>query len=120
MTYSPDTGGNLAAALALLGDGPSLEELALRGDLADQADQIAELRAEKAGLALTEAGLRSELAETARQRDVLRTALSRVVEAVMRGAGDPLGDALDALEATGTGLLDLADDVTRELLAVAA
>jgi predicted ABC-type transport system involved in lysophospholipase L1 biosynthesis ATPase subunit len=114
----PGAGTHFAAEFALL-DGPTLEELSLYGDLADQADQIAELRAERTGLKTTVTGLRSELAEAERQRDALRQALAAVVDRVMQGDPDPLGEALDVLEQTGTGLLDLVD-VPRALLAVAA
>lgn len=137
MTHSTDTGSvrdrqpgagtHYAAEFALLEDGPTLEELSLRGDIADQADQIRALRAEKDGLrgeraelATTVTGLRSELAEAEQQRDALRQALAAVVDRVMQGGPDPLGDALDVLEQTGSGLLDLVDVFPHELLAVAA
>lgn len=139
MTHAPDTRQRRFADQFAL-DGPSLEELALLGDIAEQAEQIAELnsalatagtertaarrqvrtlRADKAALATTVTGLRSELAESERQRRQLRAALAAVVEQVMSGALDPLAQALDVLEETGSGLLELVD-VPRRLLAVAA
>jgi chromosome segregation ATPase len=146
MNHAPDTGqhpvmsaAGYAAEFALL-DGPTLEELSLLADIAEQAEQLAqlqtklgaaeaereaarqvvrELRAAHPKATTTITGLRSELAEAGRQREQLRAALADVVDRVMRGERDPLGDALDVLEQTGSGLLDLVD-VPRRLLAVAA
>jgi len=146
MNHAPDTGqhpvmsaAGYAAEFALL-DGPTLEELSLLADIAEQAEQLAalrtaltaaeaereaarrqvrELRAERTKPQSTITGLRSELAEVERQREQLRAALAGVVDRVMRGNRDPLGGALDVLEQTGSGLLDLVD-VPRRLLAVAA
>jgi phage shock protein A len=137
MTHAPDTGRQQAAALALLlVDGPTLDELVLHGDLADQAEQIAELRsnvakaeaerdearrqtrrvrAGAAALNSTVTGLRSELAAVEAESERLRAALAGIVNRVMSGA-DPLGAALDALEATGCSVLE----PSRHLLAVAA
>jgi hypothetical protein len=75
--------------------------------------------AERTGMTTTVTGLRSELAEAEQQRDALRQALAAVVDRVMQGDPDPLSDALDVLEQTGTGVLDLAE-ASRVLLAVAA
>lgn len=63
--------------------------------------QLADANAREGNLNSTILGLRHELGEAGRERDALREALARVVDAVMHSAPDPLADALDILEATG-------------------
>src|SRR5215813_13255727 len=63
--------------------------------------QVSKANARAGELHDTINGLRFELGQAARARDVLRVALERVVAAVMDGAADPLPGALDALESTG-------------------
>lgn len=63
--------------------------------------QLAEANARESGLNTAISGLRFEVGEAGRERELLREALARVVAAVMDGAADPLTGALDALESTG-------------------
>jgi chromosome segregation ATPase len=79
--------------------------------------QVAEVNVREGELSSTVLGLRLALGEAEGERDMVRAALARVVAAVMNGAHDPLGDALDVLEATGGTVPALS---SRHLLAVAA
>jgi hypothetical protein len=130
MTHSPDTGhGRITAGTSyadefalLADDGPTLEELSLHGDLADQADQIRELRSKLAKAKAERDTARSGSRELAAENATLRGALARVVDLVMQGADDPVSAALDVLEDAGIGVFaPVADDSSsRRLLAVAA
>lgn len=115
MTDSPDTRHHAAGFALLEGlvdDGPSLEELSLLNEIDDQGAQIAELKAERDA---ARSGSRAVAGENA----ALREALARVVSLVMQGAQDPIGDALDVLEAAGLTLPEPVDTLRRHL-AVAA
>jgi hypothetical protein len=79
--------------------------------------QLAEGNVREGELNRAVLGLRFELGEAGRERELLREALARVVAAVMDGAADPLTGALDTLEAAGGVLPALA---SRTRLAVAA
>ena len=80
--------------------------------------QLAEANVREGQLSSMVLGLRFALGEAERDRDLLRTALERVVGAVMHGAPDPLAGALDALERV-SGALAVAARPTPHL-AVAA